>query len=50
MFALQVCFASSWITVASGFVRREDAHWALAKWRSENKCESADAFRVVESQ
>ena len=49
MFALQICFADAWVTVASGFARRDDAHWALAQWRKDNKCESADSFRVIET-
>jgi hypothetical protein len=52
-FTLDICFGTGaalrWVTLASGYLTAEDAHWAAAQWRQQwgRPTDQGDPFRVL---
>lgn len=48
MYRIEIEFDGRWAIVADGIKTRDDAHWAVSRWRQHHLCYSHEAFRVVE--
>mgnify|MGYP001586198968 CR=1 FL=1 len=47
MFDLQILFDGKWFTLGT-YSSRDDAWWALSRWRQDAGCLTIKAFRVQE--
>lgn len=47
MWAIQIQFNGTWVTLQSGFATRDEAEWATAKWKQSNEC-YGDPFQAVQ--
>jgi hypothetical protein len=45
---IEVCFNGLWLKIAGPFKTRDDAEWALARWKEENQCYGGP-FRIVKA-
>jgi len=49
MFQVQILFAEKWHNIDNPLATRDDANWAIGKWKQANNAPGADrSFRVVE--
>jgi hypothetical protein len=49
MFGIKIKFGNSWYVIDGAvFASRDDANWALARWRHENEHRSDQTFHVFE--
>ncbi len=44
MWKVEIEFGGQWITLTSGYAKRDDAEWAVGQWKQANDC-TGDPFR-----
>jgi len=52
MWKVEIEFGGNWITLADGYARRDDAEWAVGRWKMKNKitCDTIFRYRQVEAE